>query len=158
MNNYLIAALVVMAIPYALLIPFTRQMRKEAEIERESYRSQLKYLTDACQQAQLFQSEVTHVLQHCTGGIVKRLNESSQIVHSIQSSAPELFQKNSSLLYCLHANDQFLARLYSVAGDCLESDVAPQDEQTRGAVFIDAYESAGLAVPPFATHQVRAKS
>lgn len=158
MGNYLVPTLVALAIPYALLVPFIRRMRKEAEIERESYRSQIKYLTDACQQAQLFQSEVAHVLQHCTGGLVKRLNESSQIVHSIQNSAPELFKNDSSLLYCLHANDQFLARLYSVAGDCIESEVGPQDEQVRGAVFIDAYESAGLAVPPFATNQVRAKS
>lgn len=153
MSGFLIPTLAAMTIPYAILGLFIRRMRKDAEIERQSYRSQIQYLSDACQQAQLFQSEVAHVLQHCTGGIVKRLNESSQIVHSIQNNAPELFKKDSSLLYCLHANDQFLSRIYSVVGDCIESESLPQEEHSRTAVFFDAYNAAGLPVPPFATQQ-----
>lgn len=150
---YAMICLFMVASLSVMLFLFIRGSRKEAERQRESHRLQIEYLADACRQAQLFQSEVAHVLQHCTGGIVKRLNESSQIAHSIQENAPELFRKDSSLLYCLHANDQFLARLYSVVGDCVESECLPQDERSRTAVFFDAYKSAGLPVPPFATQQ-----
>lgn len=148
MSNVLIPALVALAVLSIVLAIFVYLLRKEMSRERQRYESEIEYLVDACQQAQLFQSEIGHVLQHCTGGIVKRLNESSQIAHSILANEPGLLIKDSSLLYCLHANDQFLERLYTVARDCTEIEPSQQVDKARASIFFDAYKSAGLPAPP----------
>lgn len=157
MTTFLVLALLGMTAACVVLALVNRRLWAMAESDRENHRSQLMYLEDACRQSQRFQTEIAKIMRHYTGGIIKRLRESREVAQSIQTNAPELFKKDSSLLYCLHANDQFLARLYGAAGDCIDGEYGRQfrgeDEDARVAVFFEAYESAGLPVPPFAAQE-----
>lgn len=54
---------------------------------------------------------VQEVVEKCAGGVVKRINEQSEIVDAIKSKAPDLFDAEPGLKHWLSANDQFYKAL-----------------------------------------------
>lgn len=121
----------------------------------EGYREREAYINNEWLSAQRFNSGITRILNNYTGGISKRLSESREIATAIHQEAPDLFRKSEGLLYCLHANDQFLSQLYSVGAEGIDKDhrnrVLEQQEHDREAIFFKAYESAGLQPPANST-------
>lgn len=154
MTTFLIAALSVTTLISLVLGLMLYKAMRNAEIDHENQRVLRLMIEDGHQNSRDFAQGITHVLNGYTGGISKRLTESEQIVNVLLRSAPELFIQNPELIYCLHANDQFLMRLYSVASEdvgrlhCHSFDFEPKEG--RDSDFFKIYELSGLHPPVFA--------
>lgn len=98
-------------------------------------------------------SGVPAVLNTNVGGISKRISESAEVAEALHMHAPEVFRKCSGLAYWLHANDEFLSRLYAKAANGISHDhqwrIAEWEKSGRDEVFRRIYKSAGLTVPSF---------
>lgn len=96
-------------------------------------------------------SGITRTLNQYTGGISKRICESEQILKTLQRLDPDLFLKEDGLLYWLHANDQFLMQLASVAAEGIDRDhrrlIHEEIQFGRETTFLQAYEKSGLPPP-----------
>lgn len=151
MITFLIAALSVTTLISLGLGLMLYKAIRNAEMDHETQKELRKLIEDDHQKSRDFAQGITHVFNGYTGGISKRLTESEQIVNVLLRSAPELFIQNPELIYCLHANDQFLMRLYSVASadvgrlQCHSFDF--ETKEGRDSDFFKVYEISGLHPP-----------
>jgi len=103
-----------------------------------------------------FLTDVLNVLNCNVGGISKRISESAEIAEAIQSKAPDLFRQCFGLAHWLHANDQFLVSLYTVAEEGIEQvhqrRVHEMKKNRREEVFNRIYDGARLSAPSIRTN------
>ncbi len=113
--------------------------------------SRRKELMDEMKEMDRYLSGVLRVLNSSTGGISKRISESAEIAEAIQSQAPDLFKQCPGLAYWLHANDQFLVSLCSVAVEGVDRHHQQRIDEMKNAgrekIFDRIYETAGLPAP-----------
>jgi len=151
MESVLITALAFMTFLCLLLGWACYRLFTDREKSMEHEASRRKEWMDERKEMDRYLSGVLRVLNSNVGGISKRISESAEIAEAIQSTAPDLFKRCNGLAYWLHANDQFLVSLYSVAAEGIDRDhrrrVHEMKKTGREEVFGRIYEGAGLSAP-----------
>lgn len=152
MTTFLIAALAVTTLLCLLLGMAFYRSWTAGNASYKHYESQHKEWMEEREHITRYLHGVTRVLNTHVGGISKRLSESAEIAEAIQRRSPELFKQCDGLAYWLHANDQFLNALYSVAAEAIDKDhrrrIHYMRKEGRGEVFKRIYEGAELPLPP----------
>lgn len=151
-----IAVLFVVMIPVFFLI---KNLHANHESAQQSAKLRLLEQQSVIDEQRQTIKAISHVLnQTVGGGISKRLNENIEITELIYRLKPELFSKDSNLIYLLHAHDQFFMELATAATPFLESHVIEfidieRNKNNRGQIFFDIYSSAGMYAPEFAKYR-----
>lgn len=98
-----------------------------------------------------YQQEVAAVLDSYVGGISKRISESAAIAEVIYARSPQTFQVDRGLAYWMHANHQFLHRLYAVSVRHIDGGHRRRVHEVRNTgrdgIFKRIYTNAGLPAP-----------
>ncbi len=156
MMNILITALALMTFLCLLLGWACYRLFTDREESMKQEDSRRKEWMDEKKEMDRYLSGVLRVLNSNVGGISKRISESAEIAEAIQSQAPDLFKQCDGLAYWLHANDQFLVSLYSVAAEGIDRDhrrrVHEMKTIGREEIFGRIYEGAGLPAPSIRTN------
>lgn len=92
------------------------------------------------------------VMNRTVGGITYNISHNIQVAEALYAHAPEVFKKNTSLAYNLHALDQFLVSLRAAGGDGLDDQhmkwVIEWQSSGPNEIFSRIYAGAGLPPPP----------
>lgn len=148
--TFLLCVAVILAITGACswVIYKLAEKLQAAEVSKNNYVLQLQ---EEIQHLKKANAAIIDTLNDCAGGISKRLNESVEIGLAIAQIAPSALRTNKCLVYCLHANDQFLLKLHSLAEHQLDSrhrrEVKNRLNGGRDRVFNQLYELAGALRP-----------
>ncbi len=152
MNAFLIAALIMMTLLCLLLGWACYRLWITMERGRKYNEDRLKEWMDERKEKDRYLSGILRVLNADTGGISKRIDENAEIADAILLYSPDLFKRCDGLAHWLHANNQFLIRLYAMAAEGIDRDhrqrVHEMKKIGRAEIYGRVYERAGLPVPP----------
>lgn len=115
------------------------------------YTQLIKQLSGTIRDQQNTFERILEVVESTAGGISKRVWENIEIAESIYSRAPELFKQCPSLIYDLHATEQFLNALFDAMTDRLDRtqrELVARQRTEREAVFNRICDAFDLERPP----------
>lgn len=114
------------------------------------YTQRIEQLIETISAQQNALTSIRKAVESTAGGIGKRVWENIEIAESINSLSPELFKQCPSLIYDLHATDQFLNALCDAMANGLhptQKELAERQKTERAALFIHLYDKFDLAQP-----------
>lgn len=141
LNNFLMGAL-------AFSMAFNLRLLRPSRIATYTQLIEQLHKTIGAQQNVL--TRIREAVESTAGGIGKRVWENIEIAESINSLSPELFKQCPSLIYDLHATDQFLNALCDAMANGLhptQRELVERQRTERAALFINLYDAFDLARP-----------
>lgn len=114
------------------------------------YTQRIEQLNETISAQQNALTSIRKAVESTAGGIGKRVWENIEITESINSLSPELFKQCPSLIYDLHATDQFLNALCDAMANGLhptQRELVERQKTERAALFIHLYDKFDLARP-----------
>lgn len=141
MNNFLMGAL-------AFSMAFNLRLLRPSRLA--PYTQRIEQLNETIGAQQNALTHIREAVESTAGGIGKRVWENIEITESINSRSPELFKQCPSLVYDLHATDQFLNALCDAMANGLhptQKELVERQKTERAALFIHLYDKFDLAQP-----------
>lgn len=141
MNNFLMGAL-------AFSMAFNLRLLRPSRMA--PYTQLIEQLSEAIGAQKNALARIREAVESTAGGIGKRVWENIEITESINSLSPELFKQCPSLIYDLHATDQFLNSLCDAMANGLhptQKELVERQKTERAALFIYLYDKFDLAQP-----------
>lgn len=140
-NNFLMGAL-------AFSMAFNLRLLRPSRLA--PYTQRIEQLNETIGAQQNALTHIREAVESTAGGIGKRVWENIEITESINSRSPELFKQCPSLVYDLHATDQFLNALCDAMADGLDHtqrELVERQRTEREAIFNRIYDAFDLARP-----------
>lgn len=140
-NNFLMGAL-------AFSMAFNLRLLRPSRLA--PYTQRIEQLNETIGAQQNALTHIREAVESTAGGIGKRVWENIEITESINSRSPELFKQCPSLVYDLHATDQFLNALCDAMADGLDHtqrELVERQRTERKAIFNRIYDAFDLARP-----------
>lgn len=151
MNSLLLISIIVILISGFLLLKYFWRQWKMMGRGLSHAHARIIELEEEHKEKDYYLGAILQVLNGHVGGISKRIHESAEIAEAIQSHGPDLFKKCPGLAYWLHANDQFLVRLYAVSGEGIDSHhrdhIQWMQKDDGDNIFSQIYKFAKLSDP-----------
>ncbi len=141
LNNFLMGAL-------AFSMAFNLRLLRSSRVA--PYLRRIAQISETVRAQQNALTHIREAIESTAGGIGKRVWENIEIAESINSRSPELFQQCPSLVYDLHATDQFLNALCDAMANGLhptQKELVERQKTERAALFFHLYDKFDLAQP-----------